>query len=664
MSQSNPPPSDPPLPKTVFLTPGAENLSPPQPFVPEAPPAAPLASPPAVFQSALPLGYRAAIARPARGANHDGMHPLLPRERQIAMASQSAEPAPAPAPVAAPVASPRAAPAAPATPVARAALGQPIAAPSGDTPKVPRRKSFEDDIEADFGPMTSPAPAGAAAAVAHSLNGQSPQPSAPSPEPGSAPWAQQTPHLPRAGSSGFTGFPEGPRTGVAQGVAIAWNGNPWSLLGLGALNGLLSMLTMGVYRFWGTTEVRKRIWSFIRLEGEPLAYTGTGGELFKGFLIVFFGVLMPLFLGPLLISLLLGDRSFVGPALTIVAYIAIFYLTGVAIYRGWDYRLARTNWRGIRGSLNQNSWRYGWSYFWTGGLIGILLGLGYAAAVGVVALIRPTNPITIAGLIVAGLIIAVIPALLLVPWRSTKLNRELTNDMRFGARPFSFTGIAKPLYSSFIARWVGVLLLILVSLVTIFWLLGSALLAELPGMPTQGRRPSNRPGGPMADVPAWRIIGVILVVILASFIYSIISAWYRAVEANYFAAHTHYENATFQLDIKGRGLVWIAVTNWLIQMIGIGIILLGGLLFLLFGGSAIAPGGTPPIGAIIVAFVFYIVGYFALVAVRPVIQARTLRYYVDNIRLIGPIDAAGIVQNEMDLSRSGEGLAGAFDVAF
>jgi len=58
-------------------------------------------------------------------------------------------------------------------------------------------------------------------------------------------------------------------------------------------NTLLTIITLGFYRFWGKTRIRKYIWSSQSLFGEPLEYTGTGKELFLGFLIVL-AVLIPI----------------------------------------------------------------------------------------------------------------------------------------------------------------------------------------------------------------------------------------------------------------------------------------------------------------------------------------------------------------------------------
>ena len=90
---------------------------------------------------------------------------------------------------------------------------------------------------------------------------------------------------------------------------IAWVHPPAGFLGLSLLNGLLRILTLGVYHFWGKTEVRQRIWSAVRVDGEPLEYRGTGSELFRGFLIVFFFILLPLALITFLVPLLWGTKA-------------------------------------------------------------------------------------------------------------------------------------------------------------------------------------------------------------------------------------------------------------------------------------------------------------------------------------------------------------------
>jgi uncharacterized membrane protein YjgN (DUF898 family) len=59
------------------------------------------------------------------------------------------------------------------------------------------------------------------------------------------------------------------------------------------INLFLTIITLGIYRFWAKTNVRRFIWSNIRFMGDPLEYTGKASELLLGFMIVL-AVLFPL----------------------------------------------------------------------------------------------------------------------------------------------------------------------------------------------------------------------------------------------------------------------------------------------------------------------------------------------------------------------------------
>src|SRR5262245_64786533 len=67
----------------------------------------------------------------------------------------------------------------------------------------------------------------------------------------------------------------------------------WRLLARGAV---LLMFTLGIYRFWLTTDVRRFLWSNTELAGESFEYTGTARELLLGFLIAI-AILVPLYAG-------------------------------------------------------------------------------------------------------------------------------------------------------------------------------------------------------------------------------------------------------------------------------------------------------------------------------------------------------------------------------
>ncbi len=51
---------------------------------------------------------------------------------------------------------------------------------------------------------------------------------------------------------------------------------------------MLNLVTLFFYRFWGRTRVRQYLWGRTSLLGDRFTYTGTGKEMFLGFLIIFF----------------------------------------------------------------------------------------------------------------------------------------------------------------------------------------------------------------------------------------------------------------------------------------------------------------------------------------------------------------------------------------
>ncbi len=119
-----------------------------------------------------------------------------------------------------------------------------------------------------------------------------------------------------------------------------------SLLGLYLVMFLLSILTLGIYSFWGRTNIRRYVAGTIEFEGDRFAYHGTGGELFRGFLKAV-GVLILLYLQVFLWVLVAGRTA--GSILGIlVLYIAVLCLIPYALVGTWRYRLSRTSWRGIR----------------------------------------------------------------------------------------------------------------------------------------------------------------------------------------------------------------------------------------------------------------------------------------------------------------------------
>ena len=56
------------------------------------------------------------------------------------------------------------------------------------------------------------------------------------------------------------------------------------------------MVTLGIYRFWLATDIRRFLWSNTEIAGEALEYTGTALELLLGFLVAI-ALLIPVYAG-------------------------------------------------------------------------------------------------------------------------------------------------------------------------------------------------------------------------------------------------------------------------------------------------------------------------------------------------------------------------------
>ena len=314
--------------------------------------------------------------------------------------------------------------------------------------------------------------------------------------------------------------------GAPEPMALSWVA-PSGIVGLSVKNFLLRIVTLGIYGFWGKTEVRQRIWSAARLNGEPLQYTGTGRELLTGFLVVFAIMLLPTLLVSLAATIAFGPNSGGLAAFQAVVYIGFFYLIGVGIHRAQRYRLARTRWRGIRGGLDGSSLGYAWTHFWTGLLL--IPTLGWIA-----------------------------------PWRSTKLQSLITNGMRFGDRPFVFQAKAGPLYGRFALLWFGTLAIVVSVLAA--RLLVVAFMLDILHI--------DNPTAPVMRPSSLALLIVMLygIVLIAALLFAVLSAWYRAGMMNHFAAHTTFEDARFSGHATAGSLIWLTVSNYALTLMTLGLL--------------------------------------------------------------------------------------------
>ncbi|MES2146494.1 MAG: YjgN family protein [Pseudomonadota bacterium] len=147
--------------------------------------------------------------------------------------------------------------------------------------------------------------------------------------------------------------------GERAGQALEFTGNWREYLPIAASNALLTIVTLGIYRFWAAARQRRYLWSRTNVIDDHLEWTGTGKEMFIGFLIVI-AILAPFFLFIQFLFPALVARGKMGAASGILTlfYIAIIYLGGFARFRALRYRLSRSWWHGIRGGSDNPGWNY------------------------------------------------------------------------------------------------------------------------------------------------------------------------------------------------------------------------------------------------------------------------------------------------------------------
>lgn len=139
------------------------------------------------------------------------------------------------------------------------------------------------------------------------------------------------------------------------------------LFGLYLRTAILTLITLGIYRFWAKTRIRKYIWSATSAGDDSFEYTGTGLEKLLGFLVAI--VILAVYLGlvqMLLVFLGLNVMTEPKTQAQAIAQILGFYVFLLAMlplilfaqYRARRYRMARTRWRGIRFGMDNGAWGY------------------------------------------------------------------------------------------------------------------------------------------------------------------------------------------------------------------------------------------------------------------------------------------------------------------
>ena len=204
---------------------------------------------------------------------------------------------------------------------------------------------------------------------------------------------------------------------------LRYHGEGGALFGLLLVNALLTVLTLGIYSFWGRTKVRQFHYNETEMDGDRFAYHGTGGELLVGALKaagIMFVTVIVVSLAAFGVGYAIGAQQTpaASPLFTLLFYGAFSLLMILAINGARRYRLSRSSWRGIR--FNYHG--------------------GFGAYL---------------GLIVTGGLLTILTLGFYSPFFANKRRAFFVNNVRFGSEPFEYKGEGRALFGP----WITALLL-------------------------------------------------------------------------------------------------------------------------------------------------------------------------------------------------------------
>lgn len=311
---------------------------------------------------------------------------------------------------------------------------------------------------------------------------------------------------------------------AAPAHSFAHSGRFFNVLGLALKNAALTLLTLTLYRFWARTAMRRRLWSRASVLGDPLEYTGTGWELFRGFLIA-----LPTFFLPAMFIFYIAPL-FMNPVAAF--WLATgFYLVAVplmAAARYWmrRYQLSRTRWRGIKLGLAGSAGAFAWASFgWT---ILQTLSLGWYTPV-------------------------------------ARMNRAkmIWENTRFGDQPFEFIDDGEPpakgLWGPFALGWFAGPISYIGAFILIF--------TVFAGLIGTGAVPISEQIPP--QYAALVGVGALLLFLLLMLL---LWAPYNAAAMNRIASLISLDGARFKLRAKTFSLFLVSLAGWTITIFSLGLL--------------------------------------------------------------------------------------------
>ncbi len=316
-----------------------------------------------------------------------------------------------------------------------------------------------------------------------------------------------------------------PGSGAERREKLVHDGRFGEIFVIFLINLLLTLITLGIYRFWGKTRIRKYVWSHTSLQGERLEYTGTGLELFLGFLFALLVFATPIVL--LYAWIFWSPRDpvtmFVAIAILYVIIVPLFFLIYyVAIFAAFRYRISRTSWFGIRGGMEGSAWIYGFLGFGLGILN--LLSLGWTK-----------------------------------PWADSVVFKYRLSRTWFGSQKFDSSLECTRMYGPFALAWVGSFLASALA----FGIFGALYFGQFMEM---SRNPQQPPG----DIFEIQV-AMMFAYLVPILVFQLLIPWYKAALVRNIAKSISAGAVRFETRIKGSEMFKLLVPNFLLLLFTLGL---------------------------------------------------------------------------------------------
>jgi uncharacterized membrane protein YjgN (DUF898 family) len=179
--------------------------------------------------------------------------------------------------------------------------------------------------------------------------------------------------------------------------ALAFYGKGTEYFKIQLVNTILNILTLGLYYPWAKARNLKYLYSKNTFEQTPFVFSGSGNEMFKGFI-----------KAVLILAALYGVSFFlIATGLTwagvLLLYAGILTLLPLAIHGSYKYRMAKTSWKGIR--------------------------FGYTG-----------DRTQLVGIFFKGLVLTLLTLGIYAPWFTINLRRYILSNVKVGNATFVYTG--------------------------------------------------------------------------------------------------------------------------------------------------------------------------------------------------------------------------------